>query len=136
MPKIIWTDAFAIGNPEIDRQHQQWVEIYNRAHDRMMTGGTAELSCIGFDALVEIINYVEYHFCFEENFMREIRYPGIVTHQRLHKNFTHDMYQYRADFQEGRTVLNTEIIKTIENWFMDHILVEDKKIRPYLKAPN
>ena len=97
----------------------------------MMGEGGKELSSIGFDALEEVVAYVEYHFGFEEDFMRDIGYPGIVRHQRLHKDFTHAMYGYRTDFQEGRIVLNTEIIKTIENWFKHHILIEDRKLKAY-----
>ncbi len=36
MNKIEWQDEFSVRNEEIDRQHQEWLAIYNKIHSAMM----------------------------------------------------------------------------------------------------
>ena len=79
------------------------------------------------DALEAMQLYAYEHFRFEEEYMQKIHYPNFVKHRRIHKDFDDLIYAYSRDLLEGKIVLNSEIIKIIRNWLVDHILNEDKK---------
>ena len=90
-----------------------------------------------------MMDYAMYHFKFEEEYLYNMGYPGIVEHARTHKDFDTRIYQFFREFHDGNTVLNSEteqaplllretvlnseLLKMIKNWLLDHILVEDKK---------
>jgi len=128
MAKIKWLEDFSVGNQEIDNQHKKWIEIYNKAHDKMMGNILIEnKSNIGKDALKEMIEYGKYHFASEEDFMEKIKYQGIEKHKEIHKNLVQKLNDLDKQIQQGTYILNTEIMKIIENWIVDHIINEDQK---------
>lgn len=82
---------------------------------------------IGKDALKDMIEYGKYHFASEEKFMEKIGYPGIEEHKKIHEVFVGKLNTLDEQMQNGILVLNSEVIKIIENWLIDHILNEDQK---------
>ena len=126
MPKITWQDSFSIGNEEIDEQHKRWIEILNRAHDHMISGENA--GNVGRHTLIKMLEYTRYHFSFEEAYMEKIGYPGLEAHRKIHQTFCIKLEQSLNQMDNGVYILSTEIIKTTENWLVDHILNEDRKI--------
>ena len=131
MPIIQWSEEFSTANSEIDTQHKEWLAIYNKAHDRMMSSNDTEFKSTGIDALMEMSDYSRYHFAKEEEWMASIGFPGMDQHKRLHRAFTREIEGMVQDLQKGNHVLNSEIIKRIENWLTHHILNEDQKIRVF-----
>lgn len=128
MGYIKWTNAFSVQNKEIDDQHKNWIDIYNKAHGWMI--GDIEKdnrSDIGRDALNEMLEYCRYHFSFEEKFMAETGFSGIEPHKVIHEDFVKKIDHIYGQIDQGIMVLNSEVIKIIENWIVDHILNEDKK---------
>jgi hemerythrin len=130
MPKIKWIEKFSVHNEKIDAQHKKWIEIFNIAHDRMMGKPFDDKAIsIGEAALIEMINYTKYHFSFEEEFMKKIGFPKIAEHQKCHQAFILKLDDLALQIHQGTFVLDSEIIKVIENWLVDHILNEDQKIK-------
>ncbi len=127
MNKIEWQDEFSVRNEEIDRQHQEWLAIYNKIHSAMMAGGHDALDSLGQKALDDMEEYGRKHFEFEEDYMRQIGYTELIAHQLLHKKFYTMLNKFRQDMANGEIVLNSHIIKTVKNWLLGHILVEDQK---------
>ncbi len=79
-------------------------------------------------------DYSRYHFSFEEEFMKKIDFPELLEHRRIHKDFDNRIYRYYRDMLDGKTVLNSTVMKIIRGWLVDHIMGEDKKIFRYLGA--
>lgn len=134
MPKIIWTDDFNVGHPEIDAQHKKWVDIFNTAHDQIMSGDSKILSTMGIDAVNAMMEYAATHFEFEEKYMEEMGYPDIKNHREAHHFFSLQLKRINDDFLNGNKLLNSEVIKIISNWLVDHILNMDQKYKEYNEA--
>lgn len=133
MSKIEWNDSFSVNNTEIDNQHKEWIKIYNKMHEGLTNADSTTYQNVAAEALEAMLEYTRKHFIFEEKYMRDIDYPYLVDHYRIHKDFDSMIYSYKRDIQEGRVVLNSQILKIIENWLLDHILVEDKKYAEHLE---
>ncbi len=65
--------------------------------------------------------------------MKKIDYPGIVEHLRMHKEFDNLMYKISRDITDGQIILPSEIMKIIKNWFLEHIVTEDKKFCQFIQ---
>jgi len=128
MPVIEWNDKLSIGDEQIDEQHKKWIRIYNKVHDAMMAAEKQDYHKLGSETLKEMLEYGKYHFEYEEKWMARIKYSGIERHKELHKKFLSSVDRQLLEIKKGRYVLNTEIIKMIENWLVNHIMNEDRKI--------
>ncbi|OGR06178.1 MAG: hypothetical protein A2511_14270 [Deltaproteobacteria bacterium RIFOXYD12_FULL_50_9] len=133
MSRIDWEESYSVNNEEIDNQHKTWIAIYNELDKTMLQGDLKEIDNITAGSLQKMQDYARYHFSFEEEFMQKIKYPDLVNHRRIHKDFDTEIYNYYRAMLDGQLVLNTKIIKLIRNWLIDHILQEDKKYRLFLE---
>ena len=133
MGLIEWSEKYSVGDKQIDEQHKRWIQIYNVAHEKMMSSDESLFRSSGTDALKQMKAYGEYHFSFEENFMKNIGFEELESHKLLHKAFSEKIEKIFLDIHKGTQVLNSEIIKTIENWLVHHILTEDQKLKAMKK---
>ena len=127
MSQIKWDTSFSVNNSVIDSQHKKWIDIYNRMDKVLLEGDLDSEKDINAEAQQSMLDYSRYHFEFEEEYLYSIGYSDIVKHARLHKDFDNLIYQYYRQVCDGEIVLNTELLKVIKSWLLNHILVEDKK---------
>jgi len=132
MSRIEWDEALSVKNDEIDGQHKKWIEIHNRLHEVLISGNMSNVDKIGVETLQAILEYARYHFKFEEDYLKMINYPGLVEHRRLHKDFDMRAYTSYRQILAGEVVLNSEILKVMKNWLLEHISHEDQKYRRFL----
>ena len=131
MSQITWDDSYSVNNDAIDAQHKQWIAIYNRLDQTMLSGSLADLAQVREEILQAMMEYASYHFRQEEEYMKEIGYPDIVAHKRIHTDFDDRLYNYNRMIRNGELVLNSELISIIKNWLLDHILKTDMKYRDF-----
>jgi len=132
--KLEWKDTYSIGNDELDAQHKKWIELFNRLDSMMMEKDSKRLSQIKADVLQEMSDYVDYHFSYEEEYMRSIGFPEVDRHWRMHKDFRNRIYTLCRDQQEGGIVLNSEVMDMIRNWLLEHIIKQDIKIMHFKRS--
>ncbi len=119
---------------EIDRQHKELVEIINSLFDAMKVAK-------GYDLLEEVLNklidYVHYHFDTEETYFDKYEYPEAKTHKNEHRYFTEQVIDLKRLFTEGKltqndgdTQLTVGLWKLLKEWFVNHVLIFDKKYAP------
>lgn len=132
--KLQWKDAYSVGNEKLDEQHKHWINLYNQLDDVMTGNSRGELGATRSGILQKISDYVDYHFQFEEEFMREIGYPGLEKHWEIHKNFRNEVYRICREHIEGTIILNSEIMDMIRHWLVEHIVKQDTRIMEFLLA--
>ncbi len=125
MSYIIWDESFSVEVKEIDEQHKKWISIINELHDSLIKG-------IGFDeitgkSLKAMEEYAAFHFAFEEQYMSEIGFSDFSTHKQTHDEFREKIRKYVRDEATGKLVLNTEIMRILKDWLVNHILHCDKQ---------
>ena len=127
MPRIEWDESFSVHHAEIDEQHKNWIDIYNRLADVLDEGDAEAQKRITVETLQAMLDYAKHHFQFEEAYMQAIGYPARGSHTRLHRECDALIYEAYVSIQEGNTVLNRDLLELIKEWLLNHILVEDKK---------
>jgi methyl-accepting chemotaxis protein/hemerythrin len=131
---IIWDKAWNIGHAEIDQQHQNWIEIFNRLEDAFLNGSSSNMEELKKEMLKELIEYTNYHFMTEEKVMNENDYPEAATHWRLHKDFKNLVNQRFIEFRDEGTVLGSQLLLLMKNWLVSHIITEDRKVVLFLES--
>jgi len=114
--EIIWQDA----------QHQVLFEILDQLKE----------PTAGRRVLYRLEEYTRTHFELEEQYMKELGYPGRIEHMQAHDRFRKEI----SDLLEGNQELDAifrEIISTfLTEWLTRHVFGIDKKLEEFiLRSP-
>lgn len=127
--KIIWKDEYNIGIDSVDHQHKKIIESIQILRDGIIT---KEKNIALAQVFKDLQNYGIEHFGHEEQLMKESHYPHLESHIKIHQKFITDIEKMNKEFQTQDYVLLTDIIVFLKNWFIDHILKEDKKFANFV----
>ncbi|WP_431856884.1 bacteriohemerythrin [Azospirillum sp.] len=125
-----WTEAHAVGDPEIDEQHQQLFELYNRAlHALQANPGQLTPGAV----LQALIDYTDYHFATEEAVMDSAGYPGRAEHVREHKALLTVVSDFVVRVEADPRVLS-DVVGLLRVWIQGHVLCADRDLGAFLKG--
>lgn len=130
---IEWREALAVGVEEIDRQHRELLERFDRLLRACETGrGIDELKpLIGF-----LSEYVVKHFGDEEQLQRQFIYPEYATHKREHESFVARLQDLKDEINQDGAALH-HVVETnglLLKWLIHHISTVDVKLGRFLAA--
>jgi len=137
--EIKWQPAMSVGNEEIDRQHKKAIKMLNKL-----------ISFVSVDHLGDIRKvihfteeYVHFHFDYEENYMKEINYPHLAKHKKLHEEYQKFVDDFKEEFNSimlEKSVssiklkkLHDKAKKFLGEWFVNHTLTADLDFQKYGK---
>jgi hemerythrin-like metal-binding protein len=132
MALVRWSTRFEVGVPFIDADHRVLVDLLNRMHDASCADG--DLTDIG-GILSALVDYTRYHFAREERAQAAANYPDIKEHRLQHARLTGEAKRLFAAFRADPAAVEVgDIVDFLSDWLMDHILLHDMAIKPYLLA--
>jgi hemerythrin-like metal-binding protein len=133
MAFVVWSEMFAVHMPYIDHQHRQLLEIVNEFHAAVEESRNREII---FHTLNALIRYAEEHFRDEEEIMKVAEYPAgdLATNKQIHEQLVEDIFRLHGEFTESKKKSTHELEVFLNNWLIQHILLEDKKYQPYCKG--
>lgn len=116
-----WRPEYSIGIREVDTQHERLLDLF--AHLEQAIEKERSWSDIHF-GLVNLLEFAEYHFAFEEALMRLFGYPGAEEHRQAHHGFI-----VRIKAKVKKTLLaevEPDLLKMLRDWLVEHILGTDR----------
>ena len=126
-------ETMGTGAESVDAQHRRLVDIINHLLGAMATG-TAKEDVGGI--LDDLALYATTHFSHEEACMARFNCPVAQQNQDAHVAFVKTFVAMKADFvRDGPSA--TMAIRTqreLSEWFGQHILGIDAKLRPCIPA--
>lgn len=130
--KIEWQPRYETGIPEIDEDHRRLVGLINDLDDVLEDDGDLQRIGMVIDALVD---YTDYHFTREEALMAKVGYAEVVEHTLAHAQFGHFLGELvgACMLQPGRDTASG-VRDYLQEWLVDHILVEDMKFVALVRA--
>ena len=130
MAFFTWKDSFKIGIDDIDSQHEEFLGYLNECYD---TVSVEKQNTVSPELVNKLEAYVKEHFSFEENIMQFTDYPDIEKHQALHRNFESQVLQLKSSSDKSESVDSARNVLTLlRDWFLNHILEEDRKLVPHV----
>lgn len=128
MQIITWSDKFSIDVEMIDEQHRNLFNLVNKLHEHIDDGSSNQALS---DALDALIDYTQYHFSAEEDYMFNTAYPRFEQHKAMHDTLTSQVLVFKKEFLEGRGDAR-KFLEFLYHWLTKHIMDEDKKIGKYM----
>jgi hemerythrin len=127
-----WTPALALGNEEIDAQHDELFRRAAKLLEAMASGDRA-----GVAQLFELLGaYAADHFAAEERLMMESQFPGYNVHKAAHQRFIRD-YQSLRRLHETSGAAAAVAIKArtwLVEWLQNHVGTTDQQLGRHLQG--
>ncbi|WP_320129846.1 bacteriohemerythrin [uncultured Sphaerochaeta sp.] len=125
-----WQPRFASGQPEIDRQHKELIDLGNDLIEALLRNAEqAQLSVL----LDSLSLHIAEHFRDEEAYLEAIKYPGYAEHKLEHQMLYAKVQKLLLETKEGKSSLEDCINFLSKNVIMEHLLIEDIKYFPFSK---
>ncbi|MDR3115756.1 MAG: bacteriohemerythrin [Treponema sp.] len=129
---ITWKDTYSVGIPQIDKQHQDLVQLTINLYEACMRGAEPRRTYFK-QALHEIVGYVRFHFSAEERLMELIEFPDLAEHKKQHEHFVKKVLVDVKQFESGKTIIPNIFVRFLRDWILTHIGKEDQKYGDYIK---
>ncbi len=125
-----WKSSYSVGVASVDTQHQNLFAIA-RELQTAMTAGKGKV--VMGQTLDRLVQYTLAHFAFEEQLMRQYKYPGLPVHQVEHLALTKQVADFQKEFKAGRANMTVDIFRFLNDWLNHHIQESDKKFGPFVQ---
>ena len=125
MAFLSWDDDYLLNHEVLDGHHKKLFEIFSTLNIKCIANDTAETYS---EVIDELETYSRYHFSKEEQYMRELAYPGIDRHMILHKSYMARTLEIKLKMYNQEYKLCHELILFLGNWLKRHVLEEDRNI--------
>lgn len=127
---IIWRSEYNINNFKIDIEHQKLFSIAREAMNISKLHNDDEIKSKLKDVILKLFKYVNLHFSNEEKYMKNIFYPELDNHKFLHKTMLNMLTNLISEINTMELKsIETSLNNFIEEYFIRHIILEDKKIQ-------
>jgi len=117
---FIWKKEYAVGIPELDKQHQDLFNLGNKLQNIDKSQAKPYV--------MDLYKYARAHFKAEEEHMEQLNYPNLKAHRELHNKFITDLNLITKDFTDDSFY---EFKSFLNSWLIDHVLTEDSKYFDY-----
>ena len=130
---VKWSPEYAVGVPEIDRQHQ---ELFSKINDLLEACNRGEGKQVLGEVLAFLEEYVKVHFGTEEKAMIAQAYPEYAAHRGEHKEFIENFTRLKNKFEaDGPGIwLVAQTNRVVVDWLINHITKTDTKLGAFLRA--
>jgi methyl-accepting chemotaxis protein len=120
---IRWTEDLNTGIAEMDQQHRRLVDLINQLFSTMRKGNDEDSVARVVD---ELVDYTQTHFNAEEELMRSHRYPDLINHQQVHRNFIEQVGGYAAQIKANAGLSASDVFSFLKDWLISHIVKQDR----------
>lgn len=134
---FVWGEKYRLGINEIDRQHQTFLLLLNKAYD-FYTHTHSSLSPEALQQrarqdLASIRDFARTHFATEEAFMISHGYPHLEEHQREHAKLLEAASLLEEKMSAPDTFISTEWIDVLLQWYDYHVQHVDRELGEFWK---
>ena len=129
MSLIKWNDGFSVNVAKIDQEHKKLVEMVNELTDAMKEGHGKDVLGGILDGLIA---YTASHFQTEENYFKQVGYPGAIEHKKEHVAFVQKVTEFKKEFDAGRATVSVNVLQFLSKWLQTHIKGADREYSKFL----
>ncbi|MQX35967.1 bacteriohemerythrin [Roseospira navarrensis] len=128
---LVWSDAWTVGAPEIDRDHRIMADLVNQLPQAFRA---PESGWVVGSVLNSLWDYTDYHFGREEALLRAANFPGAAEHAGRHTDLKGQLREWLDRYQQDPASVDAPaLMGFLKGWLMNHILGEDMRYKPYVE---
>lgn len=125
-----WKKEYELDNKIFDDQTRKFLEIINLMKDLVATGvDKAGISEVFF----HLVHYFERYMLQEEIYLNELHYDRLERHKNAHYEFSRRIIAFREGFENGEHGFEVEMYKYLEQWFDEHMMIDDRRAANFIK---
>lgn len=128
-----WNENYSVGFDEVDNQHKKFFILSDEVIKYIGDGECAENIS---SKIKELHNYALWHFNTEKIYMEKCRYEFVDEHLTDHAKILNKINSIQKDVGKFDSDFGSELMVILKDWFINHILVIDKKLYDCLKIKN
>ena len=128
---VEWDESLSVGIDAIDEHHRYLLDLINDLYEVVShKRGTREVA-----RLIKATDaYAKVHFRAEEKMMQHYGYEGILVQERQHHAFEEKIREFYEELHDNPLVAQFDVLTYLRDWLIQHILVEDTKLRSLVNA--
>lgn len=129
MALLEWRPEFSVGDPAVDHEHRELIDLVNAAGRVIQDGGSeAEID----RAFGDLLRGISAHFAHEEHQMRAAGYDQTRMHKDDHERLI-DALRDIMDAQAHATDRSVpRLVKVLGDWFSGHFSTHDARLHKRL----
>lgn len=143
-PYLEWREAWSLEVGFMDEDHRTLAAMLNRlARDYGTRAGLPPYPVRRpnapplTEALAELAQHTRAHFQREEEVMRTDGYPALPDHKSEHDQLLAELSVLARELrQSGRQWLDVQLLDSLKDWFLGHVLELDRQLADFLKRPG
>lgn len=124
MPYFKFEDILKTNIPEIDEQHKKLIDLTNELYDAIKKGVASEIE---EKMLIEVTDYVKFHFNAEEQIIKKNTPGEYQQHKMQHTRLIDKMAETLKHYTPGNIDVPTEIFEILKFWVNQHIKKTDSR---------
>jgi len=129
--KLVWSDVFESGHPEIDNQHKGLLGLSNELYDKL---GSSDSMADMEEILDHVAHDLTAHFIYESDLMEATNFPLTTEHKQIHEQLLKEYAALRDQLREGKLNLGAFFNFVSVRIVAEHIIKEDTKFFVHLKS--
>lgn len=124
MAPIEWKPEYSVGDPAVDHEHRELVELVNSAAGAILDDrpGADVDRCLG-----DLMRAISAHFAHEEKQMRRASYDHLVPHKADHERLL-DALRDIMDGAADTPLAAERLTAVLEAWFTEHFRTHDARL--------
>lgn len=129
MAPIAWKPEFSVGDPAVDHEHRELVDLVNTAAGAILDGrpDTDVDRCLG-----DLFRAISAHFAHEERQMTRAAYDQLSPHKADHERLLDALREIMDSAEDRRERSAEKVTAVLEAWFTDHFRTHDARLHQRL----
>lgn len=127
MALMQWDDTLDVGVDEMNREHQQLLDLMNKLHDAHNDGRPGREILSILDRLGQA---TVKHFQDEEAYMERTNYPKFSQHQLIHKDLLTKFGDHSKTIHAANGNIESDFFLFLKLWLAAHIKGIDMQYNP------
>lgn len=122
-----WDEKFNTNIQTFDDDHKKLFSLFNGVYQQVFEcGDLEEERALTEKILVELLEYVKYHFSAEEDLMIQLDYTGYLEHKKEHNHYIAEVNKFVDQHNNGAVALSFPTFMFLKEWITKHIQKSDK----------
>lgn len=125
MALIEWRPEYSVGDPAVDHEHRELIDLVNTIAAAMLDrrpAGEIE-GCFG-----DLLRSISAHFALEERQMREVGYDQMAAHKADHERLIDTLRDIMDGSGDKPAASVDRLAAALEAWFADHFRTHDARL--------
>ncbi len=125
MAPIEWRREYSVGDPGVDHEHRELVDLVNVAAGAILEGrpGAEVDRCLG-----DLLRAISAHFAHEEKQMRGARYDQLDVHKADHERLLDSLRDIMDAAPSDISSTADRLTAVLEAWFTEHFRTHDARL--------